>query len=63
MGARDDRETELGQLAYRAHNRVLGDRDATGHVSPTWESLPPNVRTAWEIAAAAVKRSVQRNGR
>ena len=59
MGARDDRETELGQLAYRAHNRVMG---AESYMSP-WHELPPRVRTAWEIAAAAVKRSVQKAGR
>jgi hypothetical protein len=59
MGARDDRETELGQLAYRAHNKVV---EGTLQMPP-WEGLPPLVQTAWEIAAAAVKRSVQRNGR
>lgn len=59
MSARDDRETELGMLAYRAHNRVLGSE----HQMPAWDDLPPSVRTAWEITAAAVKRSVQRQGR
>lgn len=59
MSARDDRETELGQLAYRAHNRVLRCENRV----PPWEELPPSVRTAWEISAAAVKRSVQRAGR
>lgn len=57
--SRVDRDTELGQLAYRAHNKVMGSE----YRMPPWEALPPHVRTAWEISAAAVKRSVQRDGR
>ncbi len=56
---RAERETELGQLAYRAHNRVTGCEDQM----PAWADLHPRIQTAWEIAAAAVKRSVQREGR
>lgn len=59
MSARDDRDAELGQLAYRAHNRVL--RCETRVAS--WQELPPSVRTAWEVAAAAVRLSVRKNGR
>ena len=59
FAARTDRDTELGQLAYRAHNKSMG---AEGHMPP-WDELPPRVQTAWEITAACVRRSVQRHGR
>lgn len=52
-----DRDTELGKLAYRAHNKVL----AAEEEMPPWDELPPRVQTAWEITAACVARSARRS--
>lgn len=48
-----DRDAELGELAYRAHNESLGA--VTGDMPP-WLELPDRVQLAWEVAAAAVAR-------
>jgi hypothetical protein len=50
-----DRDTQLAQLAYRAHNAALSAQSQM----PPWEELPPVVQTAWEITAAAIRRSLQ----
>lgn len=53
-----DRDTDLAKLAYRAHTAVL----RTQRGMPPWDELPRAVQTAWEIAAAAVRRNLRKTG-
>ncbi len=54
----NDRDAELGELAYTAHNQSLGAAASAAKLPP-WPELPPRVQLAWEIAAAAVARRVR----
>lgn len=51
-----DRDAELGELAYRAHNESLG---VAARDMPPWLELPDRVQLAWEIAAASVARHIR----
>ena len=45
----------LGQIAYEGYCASSGGKSLiSGAALPTWGDLKPEIRTAWEAAAAAV---------
>lgn len=49
-------EKGYGQIAYEAYGDYVGWRNHVGNPMPEWISLPQLIRTAWIVAADAVRK-------
>lgn len=49
----------LGQVAFEAYAKNTSGRSlVSGAQLPVWDQLKPDIRQAWEVAAAAVQDEV-----
>jgi hypothetical protein len=46
-----------GQHAYEAYSRHVGGVSVDGHELPAWDDQLGGIKSAWEVAAAAVRQS------
>lgn len=51
--------SSLGQIAYDAFGEHQAWLNYAGQQMPSWPSVRPDIKTAWEVSARAVIRAVQ----
>ena len=55
LTATDATDTTMGEIAYNAYREHTGGKSlVSGEGMPFWQSLPDDIRAAWEAAGKAV---------
>jgi hypothetical protein len=50
---------ELARVGYEAYGDHVDWTNHAGNVIPRWRELPAAQRAAWEVAAAAIERTLR----